>query len=314
MIEESAFEQVHSGQYELYRIRRPDFPEFSFVMRSGPSQHILYNPHIAGKKLQDSMQEVSVLLMDAIKRTALKGIALGSICELVFLAGGLYYELNHGFKKTTSYALPQCFIGIKRQRVEGSEGEFTAAATYENFESLPDNATVLIGDTIATGATLQKGINILVDAAEERNYGLRSIVMCTLAGSVVGARKLKEIEARLRNEFPDFKLYFFACEQFFHLMPDGTDLRFLCDGAAMPDETRKKTLEVYGEFLGKEMKCAVFDWGTRCKNPKRHYDEFLEFCDGMLQRNPDARSRGILLKMKKETEDGLEDFKKMFDA
>lgn len=66
-------------------------------------------------------------------------------CELVFLSGGLYYALNFGFKKEFGFALPQCFIGIQRQRVEGKSGEFRAVAGYGNFESLPDNAHVIIG-------------------------------------------------------------------------------------------------------------------------------------------------------------------------
>ncbi|MFH0713210.1 MAG: hypothetical protein V1722_01800 [Candidatus Micrarchaeota archaeon] len=305
------FKKISQKEYELYQVSDERFPEHTYIIRSEPSQMILYNPHLAGKRLQDLTEKTAKIMIDAMGKTALRDVKLDNICELIFLAGGLYYNLNSGFKQITNEALPQCFIGIKRQRVEGQEGSFTAAATYENFESLPDNATVIIGDTIATGATLQKGINILIDAVEERKYKIKNLIVCTLAGSVVGGEKLKEVETKLKKEFPDSNIYFYACEELFHLMPDGTDLRFLVNGAVMPEETRTKTIEVYGEALGNEMKCAVFDWGTRCKNPKKHYREFLEFTDEILASNKlDEKGTNVIKKMKQETETNLNEFQK----
>jgi hypothetical protein len=248
--------------------------------------------------------------MDAVGRLVLKGRKQGNITELIFLAGGLYYQLNHGFKKKFGAAIPQCFLGIKRQRVEGSDGAFTAVATYENFESLPDNATVIIGDTIATGATLQKGIYHLLDALETKGYGLENLVVCSLACSVNGARLMKEIEKRVKRDFPNANVYLFVAEQLFHLMPDGTDLRFLYDDAVMPEETRKRTLDVYGDFLGKEMKCAVFDWGTRCKNPIKHHREFLEWVGSMRNAGVDVKAKAVLDRMEKETMQSLAEFEK----
>jgi hypothetical protein len=201
------------------------------------------------------------------------------------------------------FTLPQCFLGIKRQRVEGSEGHFTAVSTYENFESLPQNATILIGDTIATGATLTRAIADLERAAEEKDGRIEKIVVFSLACSSDAAHKLRKMEDKMREKNKNFKLTLIVSEQLFHLMPDGTDLRFLMDGAEMPEETRKYTLEKYGEFLGKEMKCAVFDWGTRCKNPIKHYEEFVAFGEDILK-NPkiDEKGKTEIKRMVQETE------------
>jgi len=189
--------------------------------------------------------------------------------------------------------------------VEGTEGKFTAIATYENFESLPDDATIIIGDTIATGATIQKGIYHLFDAMDVRKLKLKDLVVCSLACSVDGAKLLKEVEKRMERDFPGSRLHLFVAEELFHLMPDGTDLRFLYDDALMPGETRDRILRTYGEYLGKEMACAVFDWGTRCKNPIKHYHEFLEFVERMERRALDEKSAAIIDTMGKETHDAL---------
>lgn len=303
-------ELIHEENYRMYKTNNTELPENSYILCADPISNILYRPHIAGAELQDSMEKVAEIFIDAASREVFRGARVSNITEVIFLAGGLYYQLNHGFKKKYNLALPQCFLGIKRQRVEGSVGEFNAVATYENFESMPDDATVIIGDTIATGATLQKGIYHLLNAIELRKLNLKNLIICSLACSVNGARLMKEVEERVKRNFPDASLFFFAAENLFHLMEDGTDLRFLYEDNIMPDETRNRILETYGEFLGREMKCAVFDWGTRCKNPIKHYNEFLGFADEMLQRDMDEKSRSVMENMKKETLEKLEELNK----
>ncbi len=301
---------VLEEDYRLYKMENPEFPENSYILSSDDSAHILFRPYLAGKQLQDRMENVAEKMIRAANKTVLAGKKPENITELIFLAGGLYYQMNQGFKKVYERALPQCFLGIKRQKIEGKEGGFTAVATYENFESLPDNATVIIGDTIATGATLQKGIYHLFEALAVRKQKITDLIVFSLACSVEGAKKMKEIEERMKRDFPGSKVHFFVCEQLFHLMPDGTDMRFLYDDSIMPDEFRSKVVNEFGEELGHNMKCAVFDWGTRCKNPIKHYEEFLEAGQEMLNEAKDEKARSVLDNMLKETREALEGFSK----
>ncbi|MEM3373205.1 MAG: hypothetical protein QXF76_03245 [Candidatus Anstonellales archaeon] len=293
-------------------IYRPDeellknnhFPSSTYVMSSNASRHILFNPQIAGKELQEKMKEVSENYFSALKAlNLLKDQKKKSVIELIFLAGGLYYYLNHGFQKTFNYALPQCFIGIQRSRIEGTIGKFTAKISYENYEALQDNSVIFIGDTIATGATITKGILSLQSALLEKNYSLKEIFIFSLACSTTGATKIAELEQRLKAIFNDCKITLIVCEQFFTLMEDGTDLRFLERDSILPKETYDNILKVYGEWLGKNMKCAVFDWGTRCKNPIKHYHEFIEFVDNITStsHNIPTDAKNKLLEMKAQT-------------
>ncbi|MFH2101268.1 MAG: hypothetical protein ABII71_04260 [Candidatus Micrarchaeota archaeon] len=299
---------ILEDDYRLYKMERGDFPENTYILSGEDTAHILFRPYLAGKELQDRMEGVAEKMMKAAGKVALNGKKPSEISELVFLAGGLYYQMNQGFKRVFDRALPQCFLGIKRQRVEGTEGGFTAVATYENFESLPDNATVIIGDTIATGATLQKGIYHLFEALQLRKQRISDLIVFSLACSVAGAKKMKEIEDRMKRDFPESKVHFFVCEQLFHLMPDGTDMRFLYDDSVIPDGFRAKVIENFGEELGHDMKCAVFDWGTRCKNPIKHYAEFLEAAEGMLKEAKGEKTKAVLEDMIKETKEALEGF------
>ncbi len=290
-----------NSNYRIYRIEDPRLPKHTYIFCADASREILYNPHIAGKRLQEKMEELSRIFAGIATEKGLKGSRLGDVVEFVLLAGGLYYDLAGGFRALHNYALPQCFLGIKRQRIEGTEGQFRAVSTYENFESLPDEAVVIIGDTIATGSTIIRAIGDLERAAAEKDGKIKKIVIFSLACSTEGARKLKKLEEKMKAADAGFELYLIVAEQLFHLMPDGTDMRFLGEDCMMPEETKEYTLNRYGEFLGREMKCAVFDWGTRCKNPKKHYEEFLEFADEILK-NPeiDEKGRKEIVRMKDE--------------
>ncbi|MCX8197632.1 MAG: hypothetical protein N3F07_00335 [Candidatus Micrarchaeota archaeon] len=301
-----------SESYSLYQVKESGMLERTYIICSQPARFVLYSPNIVGKRLQDAMEENAKIFSMLLSKRELSEARRETICELVFLSGGLYYALNQGFKENFGFALQQCFIGIQRQRVEGKKGQFRAIAGYENFESLPDGANVVIGDTVATGATLVKGIQLLLDAAEQAGKSIKSISVMSLAGSSEGARRLAKLaKSHICPQHPSCAVSFYACEMLFHLMPDGTDLRFLMPDSIMPEESRREAVQRYGNYLSKNMRCAVFDWGTRCKNPKAHLEEFLGYVeDELANLKIDEKGRAVLLKMKKEAEEELASMKK----
>ncbi|MCX8175052.1 MAG: hypothetical protein N3E51_02515 [Candidatus Micrarchaeota archaeon] len=296
-----------SDVYRLYSVRQEGLLPSTYIICSAGLRKVLYSPQLAGNRLLDAMEKNAQLFAKLLQRRVLAKAKRATICELVFLSGGLYYALNSGFRRLFGYALPQCFIGIQRQRVEGTQGQFRAVCGYENFESLPDKANIIIGDTIATGSTLVRGIQLLLDAAESKGYSLESISVVSLAASTEGARKLASLaKNHIFRQHPSCKVSLFASEMLFHLMPDGTDLRFLMPNSIMPPESRREALLRYGGYLSKNMKCAVFDWGTRCKNPALHWKEFLEFASAELESGKmDAKGILALKRMKREAEESL---------
>lgn len=296
-------EEGKTEKYALYKVEEEGIHSNTYLFNSPYSREILYNPQLAGIALQRAMERVSPIFVEIATKKALRGQKRGDVAELVLLAGGLYYFLAKGFRDVHGYSIPQCFLGVKRQRVEGSAGDFVAVSKYENFESLPKNACIIIGDTIATGSTLVESLGKLENIMEAEGAKLNKLVVCSLACASAGARKLRELEKRMKERNPEFELYLIVAEGLFHLMPDGTDMRFLREDSILPESTREYTLEKYGEFLGKEMKCAVFDWGTRCKNPAQHYAEFMEFAQEILG-NPGLNGKGReeIQRMKREVE------------
>lgn len=282
--------------FEYYQTSSLHLPAESYIVRHQSFRDVLYHPECAGIGLQGKMEAAGGAFVQAISDIALDGGKFDrqKVAELIFLSGGLFYNLNFGFKAKFGFSLPQCFMGIQRVRLDGQEGKFTARVSYENFESLPDGATVIIGDTVATGSTLLRGLQHLGNVLEERGARIEKIVFATLAGSFAGGQKLLRAHRHLQAENPDLKTYYIAAEQLFHLMPDGMDLRFAGKDALVPPQTAEYTKKEYGEWLSQNMKCAVLDWGTRCKNPLKHYGEFEHVAKELLARAPDEKSKAVL--------------------
>jgi uracil phosphoribosyltransferase len=300
MVEEISFFKKISD-LNVYKINSEHFVENSFIVSHPSFSSVLYSPYCAGINLQNKMLKVGYTFAKSIKHLCLKGqTKKSSICELVLLSGGLFYNLNFGFKKLFNFSLQQCFLGISRYPIENKFGEFYAKIDYSNFEALPDNSTILIGDTLATGATLSKALEHLFEVANKNNKKISSIIFVTLAGSKKGA-------AAFKKTIENYKIsnsYMIFANQVFHLMPDGTDLRFFGADAIVPKSTFRETLKNYGEFLGFNFKCAVFDWGTRCKNPISHYNEFEEYITNFLPSIPkeDKKSKKVLLSLLKKVQ------------
>ena len=81
-----------------------------------------------------------------------------SVTEVVPLAGALYYSIAEAFETVFGETVNRCFIGAKRHTTPSG---WDTELAYLNFEALSPHPIVLIGDTIATGGTIER----IVEAA-----------------------------------------------------------------------------------------------------------------------------------------------------
>ncbi len=291
---------------EAHRLEEQEIPKNTYILEHQAFRDVLYNPHLVAKVLQERMKKASVIASKAICEIALKNknIKKADLCELVFLSGGLFYELNHGFAQTLEVSLPQCFLGISRHKIQNTQGDFLAKVGYENFESLPNNSTILIGDTLASGATIKEGILQLSKYATQNDKKIDRIIFFSLASPLRGIRNFYEACENISEQHDGIEIYFFGAQQIFHLMPDGTDLRFVGKDSIASDQAISYGKHIWGDWLLENMKCAIFDWGTRCKNPIAHFREFEEFAHNALNHCEDEKAQTVLEKM-------LDDIKNM---
>lgn len=309
----AALREVRSGDgTKLYKVQHPGLPTNSYIISMPAARKILYDPIVSGMELK----KISLECSKEFLRTAwdilpsLKRLGTRKISEIVVLRGSLGYQFDVAFEQVFGRYLLRCFVGAKRFRISG--GEFGADISYINFDALPNNGVLLVGDTVATGISLSKSLAVTRSELRERDYGIKKLLVFSIAASAKGCTRLVEWEDRFREWWPDFRIHLFVAEAFFGLADNGTDLLFRRGTEAiLPDETKRRVSRIYGDYDTAYLPgiiCSIFDWGDRNFKPERHLADVIKFARESAKSTNEKKAREILAHIMREARHKLNRF------
>jgi hypothetical protein len=287
----------------VYKVDHPKLPRNSYIICMPQAKKILYNPVVCGGKLGKLAVDCNKVFLRASRHLVpgFKELRAKEVTEIVILRGGLGYSIDVALNELFGGYLPRCFIGARRFRISGEE--FGAEISYCNFDPLPDNGVLLMGDTIATGASLSQVLGELEEELLRRDYGIKKLLVFSIAAAFNGCTKLAEWEEKFREHWPKFRVHLFTAEALFGL-DEGTHLRFRKEGEAIvPEETRAYVSRVYGDYETSYLPgniCAIFDWGDRIFRLKQHLEDVLKFARSSIKMAKDRKSREVLMGMERE--------------
>jgi len=287
----------------VYKVDHPKLPRNSYIICMPQARQILYNPVVCGGKLGKLAVDCNKVFLRAARQLVpgFKELRADEVAEIVVLRGGLGYSIDVAFNELFGSYLPRCFIGARRFRISGEE--FGTDISYCNFDPLPDEGVLLMGDTIATGASLSQTLGELEKELLRRGYDIKKLLMFSIAAAFKGCTKLSELEEKFREHWPKFRVYLFTAEALFGL-DEGTHLRFRKEGEAiLPEETKAYVSRVYGDYETSYLPgniCAIFDWGDRIFRLKQHLEDVMKFARSSLKVAKDKKSREVLRRMEKE--------------
>jgi hypothetical protein len=253
---------------------------------------------MVGARLADFARDSSIDFIRAAFDLVpeLREATLSSVTEVVPLAGALYYSIAEAFDKVFGETISRCFIGARRHLTATG---WKTDLSYKNFEALSPSPVILIGDTIATGGTVES----IIEATMNQASDVRAVLIYSIAGGLQGAIRLKEIADQI-----DPPIYTFYSNAIFGVEPNGTDMPWLHPGTIATPETKQKAEEAYGPELARRW-CCIWDWGDRSKHPMKHLEELLERCDQELISIEEGKTKEVLKKIRKETVAALERWK-----
>lgn len=233
------------------------------IFYSKPAIKIVTSPFLVGKELEELALQSS---MDFLKQ-----VDVENPVEVVILQGGKYYHISDAYEQLHGVHPPVCEIHSKRffdgewhARVWGMQGDLT------------NNHTMVVGDTIATGTTLQHVLEKIIDEAIEEDAKPNDIYIFSIAGAGKGEERLRYVDEKLRPFGAELKLYYANAR--FGLADNGTDLLF--DSAEYHPQAKEEIDQILGDFSAK-MKCAIWDWGDRFTNPPHHLKEALDYYESV---------------------------------
>lgn len=269
---------------KIYQIKRPDLPLHTYIIVNPSSQKIHFDPTITDFELYELATECNETFLRFVKKNGIfKNFRTKDVCELILVSGGFYYHLNQAFYNVFGYSLPAGFIGVRRVLGKNPRG----VVSYDNLEAVPENNITIIGDTIATGATLIDSIHYYLKRAPK----VKKIVIFTIAGALPGARRLAKLEKEIKRKYGT-ELYVFFSDGIFGLADNQTDMHYFHPDSILPKESEKAAERGLGQFLGSKL-CVIWDWGQRNKDPMGHLKEVIHVCKKL-----GARARNILTKAK----------------
>ncbi len=282
----------------VFHIECEQFPESTYLIESADALHILLQPWLVGSQLANSarLSTVDFLRVAYHLVPEIRNTPFANITEVVPLAGALYYSTAESFEIVFGETINRCFIGAKRHP---SPIGWVTELSYKNFEAFPAKPVVIVGDTIATGGTIEGILEAVVEQASD----IQAIVIYSIAGGIPGAVRMKKFVDK--EEIP---LYMFFSNAIFGVESNGTDMPWLHPGTIVSPSIKEKAESVYGPDLGRRW-CSIWDWGDRAKHPLKHLGELLDRCESEISHNPSASTARILNAIIDEATKAVESWK-----
>ncbi|MGY5874139.1 MAG: hypothetical protein RTU30_00195 [Candidatus Thorarchaeota archaeon] len=270
----------------------------TYIIESPSALVILLKPWMVGSRLARTARNSSVDFLRAAYHIVpeLRDSSFESVTEVVPLAGALYYSIAEAFESVFGETINRCFIGAKRHQTPSG---WDTELAYLNFEALSTQPVIIIGDTIATGGTIER----IVEATLAESSEIRAIIIYSIAGGLVGATRITDLANRIK-----IPIYLFYSNAIFGVEPNGTDMPWLHSGTIVSPEIRAEAEKAYGPDLGARW-CCIWDWGDRAKHPVKHLEEILERCEDDLSTGVSEETRKILIETKEQTLKALEQWR-----
>lgn len=273
------------GPYQdtkIYELLSPQFTNRYFVLSHPDSRSLMGYPEVV-----DFMARRSLLAQtaDALHYLQDQGRLGNSLDILTILRGGLNYPLDEACWQRGIHVRDNHFLSCERKIVDhvitGLE------IKYEKIRASRDRV-LAIGDILATGDTFRFCLDYFLKVYAQGGGTLRRFVFFTIGGTRA-IPLMEQYAARFRDLFPGFEgIDCFFYEGMFAVYEDKgvSGINVPCidfgwkGGVVGPDFRR---------FIAERPhllyeKCIIYDGGARRYEIPLHFEEVLEYWEGIRER------------------------------
>ncbi|MDD9301431.1 MAG: hypothetical protein HUK40_03425 [Desulfobacter sp.] len=277
MLEKIAISQ-DCGLYRMTSGKHID----SIVATTPETRAISNNPKVMGL---DYTHQLKAACARILKQLSAQGIScLEEKQTIVYdiLRGGLNFGLREALGKAFGWNRHGCsFISAQRARDDDSPERWHIVESEYSKVYMPKTASIVIGDVVATGTSLEHAMQALVSEAEKQGTKLRSIVFFTIGGPRAG-EILENMDAMCRKRFPGYEktclVYLEGC---FTVPTQKTRVRIKVTGT----DLLRLNAVMAPEFITSQyedpsfpiQRCAIYDAGSRAFWPPEYLDDLHDY-------------------------------------
>lgn len=282
---DSIYRNAEFGLYSVDSDRDTQIEEYIFS--TPETRRVCNEPELVGLEFPRCMRQATVRVL---RRPPLNEFFRDQSDRMVsvmhFLRGGLNFQLRDALAEAYGFNKHYCAY-MTSQRHKDSDEWVIEQDQYRKIRYLP-GSTLLIGDVIATGSTLENGLDVLIEHAESENAPFRNLIVFTI-GCDRGRQILDEYVDRLRRDCGVDRVMLFYAEGKFGLAKagssptikiPGTDL--LRDPALLAPEYERS---LYDRLHIAIERCAIYDVGAKSFEYQKHIEDVCEYWNQLIESN-----------------------------
>ena len=217
------------------------------LVHNRPLEQLLFDRNLMGVDFRSACLEASRFFVAHIANE------ISAASELVILSKGLMYQLAEAARLECQLNLPMNLIATSRQAVTSQDAMVDVA--YSRFDA--GGETLLIGDTVASGATI---VAALAKYCSE--HELKRLYVFSYAGALVGAARVSEY---CRDHDIELTMLFGLAA--FGLGSNGFDLSFLHPQSMARQEYIARARR---QFEGHPVSAVGWDFGAQSMSPEKY--------------------------------------------
>lgn len=222
-----------------------------FIMENLPLETVLFDRNLVGLDFTTACEYSSRYFFEHFS-PELRGRG-EQVAELMILSKGMYYWMHNAFASVYNENLQTNFVATNRTVVKGDSAEIRVS--YFNFDA--PAPTLVIGDTVASGATVCSALSAYAEQCE-----LREVFLFAIAGARIGVERIAEFcSARGIDLFVGFGLAAFG------LGMNGFDLSFLHPDTITKKDYRERAALAYH---GLPLSAVGWDFGSQAQAPRKY--------------------------------------------
>ncbi len=262
----------------------PSFLNDYFLVSDEGTRRLMASPEVVGFDSYAAMLPPTIKALEQLRSLDLKG--LDRVNVLTILRGGLNYPLEEACHRCgimlTDISFMSCERIIRDGVITGLD------VKYEQTHTEPD-CTLLIGDIIASGATLKLCLTYFIDRFRANGHSIRKIIFCTVGGTKA-VRLMEDMTAEIRGFWPEFEgfqcVFYEGC---FSVYTDRgvtgmniPDIDFGWKGGLITPEFRHYIAD-YNHAPALLEKCIIYDGGARRYKIGEHVEEVEAYWHDLLK-------------------------------
>ncbi len=263
-------DQKKIGQSILYSLDT----EKTYIISNPSSRKLICEPEIVGYYIPNLLQQP---IADTLKYFHEQNI-LNNINVVYILRGGLNFPIEAACSQIGLNIGGVSFLTSERIFLENRVSRIESK--YRKINSV-DNATVIIGDIIASGETLNNTVRYIEEQYSLSRKMLKNIIVFTI-GSDNTLKAIDNLSRKLKQRWCKFEgIWSVFIEGIFTTYPNTgitglnlPEVDFFLNGALLAPEYR---LEIIKYCYSIFERCVIYDGGARRFEQNNHIDNIVAY-------------------------------------